>query len=402
MKRLCFLLLLAFSINLFSAPPKTEVQLKKQRSELKKLEADLAKRRKQLELLKSEEKSVLSTISLLDQNLNRTQEYLNALVTNEQNIKEEIHRLGNELELLASEIHTLQTAMLQRIRILYIKGEYGKAETLYKLLIQKENPSHLAYMVHRLLTADKLKIETLKKALEEYDIKKKQEMSHLNELKKIHTKKEIEQKSLEQQISGQQTMLQSLKNDQELQQKALKEFERNQKTMLSLIKKLEEKRKRELEQAKKKKKEPQKIPDKKTPKPAITPEVAFPKCLPLEGEIISQYGFQEHPVLHIRTKNLGVEIRAQKGAKVKAAAHGTVALVSEIDGRGPSVIIEHPNGIFSVYGHLVETKVKEGDQVNNCQEIGIAGDIASLNGIKLYFQVSAGTEPLDPLEWVKN
>ena len=62
-----------------------------------------------------------------------------------------------------------------------------------------------------------------------------------------------------------------------LQQKALKEFERNQKTMLSLIKKLEEKRKRELEQAKKKKKEPQKIPDKKTPKPAITPEVAFPK-----------------------------------------------------------------------------------------------------------------------------
>ena len=39
------------------------------------------------------------------------------------------------------------------------------------------------------------------------------------------TKKEIEQKSLEQQISGQQTMLQSLKNDQELQQKALKEFE---------------------------------------------------------------------------------------------------------------------------------------------------------------------------------
>ena len=127
-----------------------------------------------------------------------------------------------------------------------------------------------------------------------------------------------------------------------------------------------------------------------------------PKCLPLEGEIISQYGFQEHPVLHIRTKNLGVEIRGKKGAKVKAAAHGTVALVSEIDGRGPSVIIEHPNGIFSVYGHLVETKVKEGDKVNNCQEIGIAGDIASLNGIKLYFQVSAGTEPLDPLEWVKN
>mgnify|MGYP006353749499 FL=1 len=87
---------------------------------------------------------------------------------------------------------------------------------------------------------------------------------------------------------------------------------------------------------------------------------------------------------------------------MKAAAHGTVALVSEIDGRGPSVIIEHPDGFFSVYGHLEKILVKEGDSVTNCQEIGIVGDVASLNGIKLYFQVSAGIEPLDPLQWVKS
>ncbi len=123
--------------------------------------------------------------------------------------------------------------------------------------------------------------------------------------------------------------------------------------------------------------------------------------MPLEGDIISQYGLQEHPVLHIMTRNLGVEIRGKRGASVRAAAAGTVAMVAEIDGRGPSVIIEHEGGTYSVYGHLKSIRVQEGKTVRNCEEIGEVGDIASLNGIKLYFQISEGTQTVDPLQWLK-
>ena len=65
----------------------------------------------------------------------------------------------------------------------------------------------------------------------------------------------------------------------------------------------------------------------------------------------------------------------------------------------PSVIIEHEGGTYSVYGHLRSIRVQEGKEVRNCEEIGEAGDIASLNGIKLYFQVSEGTQTVDPLQW---
>jgi septal ring factor EnvC (AmiA/AmiB activator) len=123
--------------------------------------------------------------------------------------------------------------------------------------------------------------------------------------------------------------------------------------------------------------------------------------MPLEGEIISQYGLQEHPVLHIATRNLGIEIRGKRGGAVRAAAAGTVAMVAEIDGRGPSVIIEHEGGTYSVYGHMRSIRVQEGKEVRNCEEIGEVGDIASLNGIKLYFQVSEGTQTVDPLQWLK-
>ena len=137
----------------------------------------------------------------------------------------------------------------------------------------------------------------------------------------------------------------------------------------------------------------------KLPKEPVKP--IGPKCMPLDGSVISEYGMHEHPVLHIMTRNLGVEIRGKKGAKIKSAAAGTVAMVTEIDGRGPSVIVEHEGGVYSVYGHMSAIRVKEGDKVKNCQDLGTVGDIGSLNGIKLYFQISEGTDTVDLLKWLK-
>lgn len=381
------------------------MQLEESRAELKKLEAGLKEKRRQIELLKTEEKSVLNTLSLLDQNLNMTREYLEALGQSEVEVQGKLSKISSEIDSLDLEIVGLRRAMEARIRVLYIQGDKSRAEALYRLLMQKENPERQLYLVHRLLNDDAARIETLKAAIEARNSKKRSEARHLSELKDIRQKKSEEEAGLKEQIDGQETALRTLQNDQEMQKAALAEFERNQKTMLSLIKKLEEKRRKELAEAKRKKeaeekrKKEAKEKQKEAAKPA--PKVAAgPKCLPLEGDVISKFGTQEHPVLHIPIRNLGVEIRGKKGAKIKAAAAGTVALVSEIDGRGPSVIIEHPGGFYSVYGHLSNVRVKEGDQVSNCEEIGVVGDVASLNGIKLYFQVSSGTEPLDPLKWL--
>ena len=391
-----------------AAPKKTDAQIKEQRNALKKLESDLAKKREELVLLETEEKGVLNTISLLDQNLNQTRVYITELSKNERLVQQAVEQLKHDIDSLDIRIHERKVAMKVRIRKLYVNGRYSEAEVLYRLLSREGNPRRQAYWVHHVLNEDRIQVEILTAMVTERDEKKREAEEHLVELNSLREKKAREEKGLVSQMSNQEQMLMSLKHDKAMQQRALQEFERNQKVMQALIAKLEAKRKKEIEEAKKaeaarkakqKKQKEQKVVEK--PKKTIAGSVKGPKCMPLEGEIISNYGLQEHPVLHITTRNLGVEIRGKRGSAIRAAAAGTVVMVSEIDGRGPSVIIEHEGGTYSVYGHLRSIRVQEGKQVRNCEEIGEVGDIASLNGIKLYFQVSEGTQTVDPLQWLK-
>lgn len=403
----------------FSVTKKTDAQISEQKNALKKLESDLAKKRQELALLETEEKGVLNTISVLDQNLNQTRTYISELSRSEGMLERAIVQLSADIDSLDRKIEVRKAAMKKRIRNLYVVGRSSEARVLYSLLTQEGNPDRQVYWVHHILNQDRQEIEMLQQLVQERDEKKKLESSLLSDLKLLRTKKAAEEKGLVSQMSGQEKMLMSLKHDQNMQRRALKEFEQNQKTMLALIKKLEERRKKEIEQAKKDeaarkarekaekskkgKKKDSKAPSKTVEKPkvVVAESVKGPKCMPLKGEIISNYGLQEHPVLHIMTRNLGVEIRGKRGDAVRSAAAGTVVMVSEIDGRGPSVIIEHAGGTYSVYGHLKSIRVQEGKEVRNCEEIGEVGDVASLNGIKLYFQVSEGTQTVDPLQWLK-
>ena len=405
--RLATLLLCLFVGMAFAAPKKTDAQIKEQKTALKKLESDLAKKRKEIAQLENEEKGVLNTISLLDQNLNQTRIYITELSKNEVMVQRSLEELARDIDSLDNKIHVRREAMKRRVRTLYVNGRSSEAKALYSLLSEEGNPERQAYWVHRLLNRDKEEIETLSRMVRERDEMRTQQAARLADLAVLRSKKASEEKGLVNQMSSQEKMLVSLKHDKAMQRRALEEFERNQKTMLALIKKLEEKRKKEIAAAKKAEAERKKAKGKKAPKEVSKPKktvastVKGPKCMPLEGEIISQYGLQEHPVLHIATRNLGIEIRGKRGKAVRAAAAGTVAMVAEIDGRGPSVIIEHEGGTYSVYGHMRSIRVQEGSEVRNCEEIGEVGDIASLNGIKLYFQVSEGTQTVDPLQWLK-
>lgn len=398
----CLLLFLGSDVA-FAAKRTTAGELSRQRSELKNLEANLAKQRKRVKMLESEEKGVLNTIAVLGENLNRTKEYVQLLSRNESTVRKSIREINAELDSLDAEISRRNAAMKSRIRNLYIHGGTGIWESVYAEFRGEASPERQIYYVDRLLSRDREHVEKLSWLLRERALKKREATGRLSELRGLQRKKAAEEEGLESQIQAQGTVLATVRKSRSLQQRAVEEIERNQKAMLSLIRQLEKKREREIAAAKKAKekkkaKKSGKSPVKLPPAPV---KPIGPKCMPLDGEIISRYGMHEHPVLHIMTRNLGVEIRGRKGAKIRAAAAGTVAMVTEIDGRGPSVIIEHEGGVYSVYGHMSEIRVREGERVKNCQDIGTVGDIASLNGIKLYFQLSEGTNTVDPLKWLK-
>ena len=66
-----------------------------------------------------------------------------------------------------------------------------------------------------------------------------------------------------------------------------------------------------------------------------------------------------------------------------------------------SAVVDHGNGVASVYAHAGVLLVQAGDSVTKGQELGRVGDSGSLRGPYLYFEIRASGKPEDPSEWLR-
>ena len=100
----------------------------------------------------------------------------------------------------------------------------------------------------------------------------------------------------------------------------------------------------------------------------------------------------------------GVDLAAEAGAEVKAAADGEVYTVFEDDAMGTTVVIRHADGYTTKYASLAENvSVKPGDTVTMGQVIGYASDSAiveSTLGTHVHFGVTCNDSPVDPAEFL--
>ena len=100
----------------------------------------------------------------------------------------------------------------------------------------------------------------------------------------------------------------------------------------------------------------------------------------------------------------GVDLAAEAGAEVKAAADGQVYTVFEDDAMGTTVVIRHADGYTTKYASLAENvSVKPGDTVTMGQVIGYASDTAlveSTLGTHVHFGVTCNDAPVDPAEFL--
>lgn len=100
----------------------------------------------------------------------------------------------------------------------------------------------------------------------------------------------------------------------------------------------------------------------------------------------------------------GLDLAADKGAQVRAAANGTVTAVYNDDRYGTTVVIEHANGLTSTYSSLAETPtVAVGDRVGVGEVIGAVGDTALCEigeTSHLHFAMTLNGESVDPKEYM--
>ena len=128
---------------------------------------------------------------------------------------------------------------------------------------------------------------------------------------------------------------------------------------------------------------------------------------PVSGEAIFGYSMEalsyNQTTRDWRVHN-GVDLAAEAGAEVKAAADGEVSTVFEDDAMGTTVVIRHQDGYTTKYASLAENvSVKPGDTVTMGQVIGYASDSAiveSTLGAHVHFGVTCNDVPVDPAEFL--
>lgn len=116
--------------------------------------------------------------------------------------------------------------------------------------------------------------------------------------------------------------------------------------------------------------------------------------------------FYHHPFKNVITSNFGqrrwvwhkgVDIRLAKGDTVRAAFDGIVRVTKkDRRGYGNVVVIRHPHGIETIYGHLSKECVRNNDQVKAGDVIGLGGSTGHSTGCHLHFEMRYCGEPFDP------
>ena len=80
---------------------------------------------------------------------------------------------------------------------------------------------------------------------------------------------------------------------------------------------------------------------------------------------------------------------------------GHVVYTGWFKGYGNLIILDHGHEYYTLYAHVAEILVKEGDDVRQSQRIGTVGDTGSLAGARLYFEVRYQGKPQDPEHWLR-
>ncbi|MFA6074507.1 MAG: peptidoglycan DD-metalloendopeptidase family protein [Negativicutes bacterium] len=117
---------------------------------------------------------------------------------------------------------------------------------------------------------------------------------------------------------------------------------------------------------------------------------------PARGPITSPFGWRIHPIYGSSIFHSGIDIGADYGDTIAAADSGVVIYSDWMSGYGKTLIIQHANGITSLYGHCSALLVSVGQRVSKGQAIGRVGSTGNSTGPHLHFEIRVNGSPANP------
>ncbi len=124
-------------------------------------------------------------------------------------------------------------------------------------------------------------------------------------------------------------------------------------------------------------------------------------CMPLQAPVTSPFGWRRHPIFGVRKFHTGVDLAGPNHSAIKAADGGDVLYSGWYGGYGKVVIVDHGNGLATLYAHLSKPAVGAGEAVSKGQVVGYEGTTGFSTGPHLHFEVRVDGKPNNPLNYVR-
>ena len=138
------------------------------------------------------------------------------------------------------------------------------------------------------------------------------------------------------------------------------------------------------------------IPGATRPLPYIEPTRAR-LSWPLRGQITSRFGVSRGR----RSHHSGLDIDGENGDPIYAAAGGRVLEAGRGGRYGKYVLIDHGNGLQTLYAHASRLLVKRGQKVDGGDEVALVGQTGNARGTHLHFEVRRDGRTVDPLPFLR-
>ncbi|MHB8054653.1 MAG: M23 family metallopeptidase [Candidatus Aminicenantales bacterium] len=125
-----------------------------------------------------------------------------------------------------------------------------------------------------------------------------------------------------------------------------------------------------------------------------------PSISPTDGYRSSTYGWRTDPFTDEKSFHAGVDVATGFGNTVVATADGSVIQVGYDGNFGNCIVINHGNGITTLYGHLSKTLVRSGQRIKRGEKIGQVGHSGRAMGDHVHYEVRVNGKPVNPNSYI--
>ncbi len=334
--------------------------------------------------------SVSEQLRVIDAELTQATNELNAIQAERVKVDNNITENERLLAEAQKRLEARESVFYKRVRDIYINGRLSYID----VIIGAKDFNDFANRVEilkRIIDADITLINDIKTEREEITMRKQALEAARAKLVELENAARDKQKVIEQKRAERNVVLERAQNDRATAMQAIAELEASSAQISQMLKQRQAERAAAAAAA--------------AQSGGATSDAGYVQgtgqlSWPVNGVITSPYGYRTHPIFGTTIYHSGIDIGADYGTPVHAADRGTIVYADWMSGYGNTIIIDHGNGMSTLYGHNESLAVSEGQTISKGQVVAYVGSTGNSTGPHCHFEVRINGDPVDPMGYL--